>query len=429
MSLLYYYIKDYDVWRPFLQLLSYGCYHKAFIVKKLQVSGRTYDQHWARVRFFLPKDRLHVTRLGHQEIHSLQGDSYHAADNYLARTYRLHALTDKKAFYFLTLLSALQHTQIPLDENTLTSQVFAPLDRPLPEGITDISRSSVHRHLGELSDLGLISCVQENGHAAYRAAEDPLDCLNPAELNALLDAVCAYRTFSHLAAPGYLLEAAIRHRRASSHVPAAPMLQLKHIAPSRILDDAVAYTLLCCIKQHRTCSFFYRNERTKRHALPQRLLTDFHTGRQYLEALAPKRKSDDYTLSQRYRLDQMVKVEMGKRARPARKASVPAARTPSPLLLRFHVQSKREEARIRYRLRQRFPSAQRLRVIRRDAHTLEASLFQADALALVPWLRTFFPALEIPVTQDRQSTFLRQKLREDLEEAIANYEKSPTPVS
>lgn len=197
-----YYIKDYDTWRPFLQLLSYGCYHKAFVGKKLHLSDRTYDQHWARVRFFLPEDRLHVTRRSHREIHSLQGDSYQASPNYLARTYELHAITGKKAFYFLALLSALQHTKSPLDENTLTNQVLVPIDKPLPDGIGTVSRSSVHRHLKELSDLRLIICTQRNGHAFYTAYSHPLTKLCAGELDELRAAVCAYRTFSRLGASG-----------------------------------------------------------------------------------------------------------------------------------------------------------------------------------------------------------------------------------
>lgn len=421
-----YYIKDYDTWRPFLQLLSYGCYHKAFVGKKLHLSDRTYDQHWARVRFFLPEDRLHVTRRSHREIHSLQGDSYQASPNYLARTYELHAITGKKAFYFLALLSALQHTKSPLDENTLTNQVLVPIDKPLPDGIGTVSRSSVHRHLKELSDLRLIICTQRNGHAFYTAYSHPLTKLCAGELDELRAAVCAYRTFSRLGASGYLLENTICHLSPSSRCAGAPILQLKHIAPARILDDAAADALLYCITHHRTCTFLYRNEQTPRRALPQKLLTDFHTGRQYLEALAPKNKESVYSLSQRYRLDQIVKVTVGAKVQLPKKAISATVRS-SQLTLLFHPQSKKEGAHIRYRLRQRFPSEQELRLTRLDDGSLQAMLWQNDVLALIPWLRTFFPALKIPATSDKQTQLLRRRMKEDLEEALAKYEEILRP--
>lgn len=421
-----YYIKDYDTWRPFLQLLSYGCYHKVFVGKKLHLSARTYDQHWARVRFFLPEDRLHVTRRGHQEIHSLQGDSYQASLNYLARTYELHAVTGKKAFYFLALLSALQHTESPLDENTITSHVLAPINKPLPKGIASVSRSSVHRHLKELSDLGLIACTQQGGHTSYLAVPcDPLSTLDSAELEELCSAIRAYRTFSHLAAPGYLLEPTLcQHSPACG--AAAPILQLKHIAPARILDDAVADALLYCIEHRCACTFVYRNENFLRHALPQRLLTDFHTGRQYLEALAPRNKAAVYTLSQRYRLDQIAKVSVGSKI-PVPKKTPSPTREPAPLTLLFHPKDKKDAAHIRYRLRQRFPSERELTLSCRDDGVLRATLRLKDAPALVPWLRTFFPILEIPTSQDKHAQLLRRKMIDDLEEALANYESRIYP--
>ena len=46
---------DYDTMRPLLRYISYGCYHKPFLVKRLGRSARTYEENMARLRFFLPE--------------------------------------------------------------------------------------------------------------------------------------------------------------------------------------------------------------------------------------------------------------------------------------------------------------------------------------------------------------------------------------
>ena len=80
------YIADYDKLRMFLRYISYGCYHKQYLARQLGQSARSYEDNWARVRSFLPEDRLQAVRQGHREIHSLKGDSYHSAFNDLARS-------------------------------------------------------------------------------------------------------------------------------------------------------------------------------------------------------------------------------------------------------------------------------------------------------------------------------------------------------
>lgn len=86
------YIADYDKLRMFLRYISYGCYHKQYLARQLGQSARSYEDNWARVRSFLPEDRLQAVRQGHREIHSLKGDSYHSSFNDLARTYAIKSL-------------------------------------------------------------------------------------------------------------------------------------------------------------------------------------------------------------------------------------------------------------------------------------------------------------------------------------------------
>ena len=98
------YIADYDKLRMFLRYISYGCYHKQYLARQLGQSARCYEDNWARVRSFLPEDRLQAVRQGHREVHSLKGDSYHSSFNDLARTYAIKSLKSSSAFALLCLL-------------------------------------------------------------------------------------------------------------------------------------------------------------------------------------------------------------------------------------------------------------------------------------------------------------------------------------
>ena len=107
------YIADYDKLRMFLRYISYGCYHKQYLARQLGQSARSYEDNWARVRSFLPEDRLQAVRQGHREIHSLKGDSYHSAFNDLARTYAIKSLKSSTAFALLCLLQIFSSKAAP----------------------------------------------------------------------------------------------------------------------------------------------------------------------------------------------------------------------------------------------------------------------------------------------------------------------------
>ena len=178
------YIADYDKLRMFLRYISYGCYHKQYLARQLGQSARSYEDNWARVRSFLPEDRLQAVRQGHREIHSLKGDSYHSSFNDLARTYAIKSLKSSSAFALLCLLqvfsgkaarsgrearladaadtnganasagacSAADDGRGFLDEKTLLQYELVPTDRPFPKRVEDISRSTLHRYLCDLTD-------------------------------------------------------------------------------------------------------------------------------------------------------------------------------------------------------------------------------------------------------------------------------------
>lgn len=434
------YIKDYDTWRPFLRLLAYGCYHKGFAARRLHMSARSYEDNWARARQFLPAEQLTVTRIGHREIHSLRSDSYQMQDNFLAHTYGLRSFTGKTAFYRLALLAAIQNADTPLSERELAEHDLVPTDTELPAGITDISRSSVHRQLQELSALGLIEAVSWQGHTAYRAAANPLADLTTGEVQLLYAAICAYRQFARLTAPGYWLADTLRRLYPETlHEVPPPLLQLKHASITRVLDDDVAAQLLDCIAERHPCTFTYRLKKSCR-VLPLHLRTDFHTGRQYMLGLAANDDAPDrYSMTQEYHLADITDLEDLPDSIPA---PSPQPRT-APLHeveLRFHPAGPMDAQAIIARLRERFPEPDALRITTAPPENVTAASAGADAagaspapadrsvittclrvrdpLTLVPWLRTFYPALEVPASEPQ----LRQRLLADIEEALHHYE-------
>lgn len=199
------YIANYDKLRSFLRYISYGCYHKKYLAHQLNQSTRSYEDNWARVRFFLPENRLQAIRDGHREIHSLKGDSYRSSFNDLAKTYEIKTLTSSAAFALICILQVFSTSNEPIDEASLYQYELVPTDNYFPSKFTDISRSTLHRYLKELTNQGILICHNKNGRFFYQLAPNYLPKLTNSEVSWLQDAIAFYRNISLLGVPGYFL--------------------------------------------------------------------------------------------------------------------------------------------------------------------------------------------------------------------------------
>lgn len=436
------YIADYDKLRMFLRYISYGCYHKQYLARQLGQSARSYEDNWARVRSFLPEDRLQAVRQGHREIHSLKGDSYHSSFNDLARTYAIKSLKSSSAFALLCLLqvfsgkaarsgrearladaadtngtnasagacSAADDGRGFLDEKTLLQYELVPTDRPFPKRVEDISRSTLHRYLCDLTDQGLLERREESGRYSYRLAPDILGGLREDEASALLPAIAFYRNVSLIGMPGYFLEQSLRAR-----YPAAPCVevpcQFKHMTITRILDDDVLYALACCIAERRAVRFRYRGKGVL--AIPLRLITDFESGRQYLLAIRKRcTVSKRFTIAQSYRIDFMQEVQPARTIKNQPDVTLPERHT---LQLAFRYDDERGRDRLIYRIREHEPKA----TIHDDGlGTLHVALETVDDLKLMPWLRTFYPIVRV---EKDGPAHLAERMKIDIEEALKHY--------
>ncbi|WP_333686200.1 WYL domain-containing transcriptional regulator [Mitsuokella jalaludinii] len=430
------YIADYDKLRMFLRYISYGCYHKQYLARQLGQSARSYEDNWARVRSFLPEDRLQAVRQGHREIHSLKGDSYHSAFNDLARTYAIKSLKSSSAFALLCLLQVFSGKAVHfgredrltdaagmtgacgaaddgrdfLDEKTLLQYELVPTDRAFPKRVEDISRSTLHRYLCDLTDQGLLERREESGRYGYRLAPDILGGLREDEASALLAAIAFYRNVSLLGMPGYFLEQSLRAR-----YPAAPYgevpCQFKHMTITRILDDDVLYALACCIAEYRAVRFRYRGKGVV--AIPLRLITDFESGRQYLLAIRKRRTvSKRFTIAQSYRIDFMQEVQPAHTIKNQPDVTLPERHI---LRLAFRYDDERGRDHLIYRIREHEPKA----VIRDDSlGTLHVTFETVDDLKLMPWLRTFYPTVRV---EKDGPAHLAERMKIDIEEALKHY--------
>lgn len=411
------YIADYGKLRMFLRYISYGCYHKQYLARQLGQSARSYEDNWARVRFFLPEDRLQAVRQGHREIHSLKGDSYHSAFNDLARTYAIKSLTPSAAFTLLCLLQVFSEDDPSnfLDEKTLLQYELVPIDRPFPAQVDDISRSTLHRYLSDLTEQGLLERREDSGRYSYRIASNHLSGFSTEEVSTLLAAIAFYRNISLLGMPGYFLEQSLRAQYPESSCSEIPC-QFKHMTITRILDDDVLYCLAYCIVQHCAVHFTYRGKSIS--AIPLRLVTDFETGRQYLRAIRKRRAvSRHFTIEQSYRIDFIQAVHPARAIKNYPDVTPPKRHA---LRLTFRYDDARARSHIIYRIQEHEPEA----IICDDGRdTLHVTIEVVDDLKLMPWLRTFYPIVR--VEQDGPAR-LATRMQHDIEEALAHYGIRPT---
>lgn len=409
------YIANYDKLRSFLRYISYGCYHKKYLAQQLNQSPRSYEDNWARVRSFLPENRLQSIREGHREIHSLKGDSYRSSFNYLAKTYEIKTLTSSSAFALICILQVFSTSDEPIDEASLYQYELVPTDNYFPSKFTDISRSTLHRYLKELTNQGILVCHNKNGRFLYQLAPNYLQKLTNSEVSWLQDAIAFYRNISLLGVPGYFLSKTIHELYPDTIAPPLPA-QFKHTTITRIIDDDVLYCIAYGIVYHTTVYFSYRKKKIA--AIPQRIVTDFETGRQYLSAIRKRRTcSKLFTIAQSFRIDLIQDIRIGKVIK-----QIPPIEQPVPHTMQiiFTYIDEEHKHRLLYRIKEHSPQA----ILNDDGNgTIYCTLSVVDDLKLMPWLRTFYPHIQLKKDGPAQ---LKKRMRDDIKEALKNYDLCPT---
>ena len=411
------YIGDYDTLRPFLRYLSYGCHHKQYFQKHYGINARTYEDNLFRIRFFLPENMLLTQRQGHREIHTIKGDSYYSAHNFLHVTYQIKSCKPETVFYLLTILQIVENSDMPLSEQEIYNFRLIPEGNhypdllPLQDDDLGISSSTFKRYLRTLSALGLIKCNKHHSPKSYAAIANPLALLTPEEITELRYAIHYYMSIAPMSLPGYQLDTALQIMYSQPPMY-KPLCQFKHNRIVRTLDDCVIQEIITAIEQEQYLTFSYGSKAVA--AIPYHIYIDFLTGRQYLFALARRTcRSHVFSQPQTYRIDMMCNTKREKL--PANLHDKLYLKPEcKPLSLKLTCQDKKTMNGLIYRVCSRYPDAQLQHI---SPCQVICRIQLPDIMRALPWIRTLYPYVEII----EGNSWLTKRIKQDLQEALANY--------
>lgn len=398
------YISDYDKIRHFLRYISYGCYHKQYLAKKLGYSDRKYDNHWSQVRAFIPQDRLQDRLYQRRKYHSLRGDNYYNANNYLAKSFHIKSLTINECFLYITVLQILGQATQPLQAAEIIDEMYS-LDVNYCEDISVKSSATLYRFLKAMEQQGLIISTKQKKIVTYSLPVNPLKKLNPHEASTLITALAFYRNIKQLNFPFHYLEETIRQQYIS--IPKQKILfQFRHHRLVTILDELTAAFIIYCIKNKTSVKFKYNNSDKETTAIPLRLINNRYTNHQYLEALIDKHNP----LHQYFRLDKISNLV----STPQEHSPIPIQQKSSYVKLLLHTKTDADFKNLQAKISDKYSYAE----FNQDNPSL-VTIKADDPLQLLPWLRTLHPAIEI-----LEPSFLRKRIIQDIKEVLSNYENA-----
>ncbi len=422
------YISHYGSFRALLQFLTYGCFHKSHFKQRYRMSDRTYENHLARARMFLPKDKLHEFRHQRHVISSIRGDTYYSCENFLIRSYQVKTLQPTPTFYQFLLLQIFGASARPLSINEIWDH--PAFSRPLPRALSSakedspalkLDDSTIRRYLKELEELELLVSTTRDRELFFSCPDNPLSGLTAEELNALRYAIGFYKNVSLLSVPGYYLEDTLEAMYPKSPRSFVPC-QFVDNTFTRILDDELIDTILDALRQNENLRFSYHSQRPKGRAAeyivrPCRIMTDFTGGsRQYLIGWGRAVNAARITLM-RFRLDRMQALQLIAPVIPEKE--LPAhAKKRHVLTLRFSFDNAAEKERLQKRILEKCPDA---RFDFSETGSFLCTIETTDIRSFHPWIRTFFPQVE--VLEDSTGN-TRANIAKDIREALKNYGES-----
>ena len=415
---------NYETLRPFLRFISYGCYTKVDYPQ----SNHTYDNNLARLRRFLPPERLPDILPSPKNTLRLKGDAFIDSDNFLMNTFRAKRMTKYDLFYKFHLLRVLNTATTPLlsadllrkmETGTLTA-LNCPTDKG-PEDVMIQDINTMRRHLNDLIDIGLVITQSQGKRTSYRLAPNPLTGLSTSEQQELLAAVAFHKNDTLLSVPGYYLETTLRRMYPAASVYPS-MYQFKNLNFTRIIDDEIVFQILCAIEQKRLVTFHYTQEKNGKEiskiltVFPAAIITDYLTGsRQYLIAYAPVKTKHRtcYTLRQTFRLENISHLRFEK---PLSSKIVQYHQPKGiPILFRIFFSSPEERKRLLFRVKERFPHVS---FSDENENSILCKVHCLDHLRHAPWFRTLYPDVEVLHTP---RSYLCQYLENTRKETLKNY--------
>ena len=419
------YFSDHDQLRSFLRFISFGCFHKDDYKRLTGFSGSYYNLCLKLAMSCLPEGTLQSFQQHHQKHHLLRGDTYYTCNNYLANSYVMKRLTPRRLFYLAGFLQLVAAGPELTDWKQPASLTALSLETEEGEIIswehTDIVLQQV---LSFLTRQGYVIASGTKRRRIYKLAANPLTGLSLSEAEELFFALGFYRCIAPLGMPGYILADKLKELFPSLDSCFIPC-QFRNAAFTRILDDEVAAQLLLAAERGETVSFLYNSPKVLRYGsrqaakqeevVPRRLITDFvGGGRQYL--VTGKKEGGAQAILHLEQISGVKNEE--KKAQPesvseARQMAVSEPRR-VPLRLFFHLLPGQSESALKGRITELWPAAE----FAPGGQGFFCTLYAADLLQLIPLVRRFFPFAEVLPDEGHN---LRERVREDLKEALKNY--------
>lgn len=395
------YITDYDKLRDFLRHISYGCYHKQYLAKKLGYTDRKYDNLWSQVRSTLPEDRLLNRTLHRRKYHGLRGDAYYSSRNYLAKTYHIKSLTPVSTFIDIAIMQVLASTGTPQTAKEICELLADNVNPDDTSSSAYLEVSQIYKYLQSMTERGLITTAKSERTYIFALSPNPFTAMTRAELNILRNVICFYRNTAPFSFPFYYLEETIRLVGKLDHTKRS-YSQFKNTRLVTILDELTAMFILDCMENNLALQFTYNKKRVT--ALPVKLVTNHYTKHQYLIAF----DTDKRPIHQQFRLDKITNIKSCE----IDKHPAPVQKNLAKVVLKLHTETADELQNLIKRIQLRHPDAE---INADDACCV--TIYTTDTLQLFPWIRTLHPYAEIMAP-----TGLRKRMIQDLQEVLTNYE-------
>lgn len=410
------FLGEFQVIRPLIQLLGYGCFYRKVGVELLD-SPSTYSKNLLFLRQYIPK-YLKERKKGKLTILYFPSDSYHVQDNQLALLYSIKSITVERLFYKLFILFILGRSKEPIGFpkifKSLETDIIQQCQHPLPDNYIGDDQK-VRRHIAALVKEGAVHKIRQGNIIRYTLIPDILSTLTPEECKELYEGVRFYRNIALLNVPGAYIQQTMTKR---FNIPPHQFFQIKNNNIIRITDDEIINafiqaiqkkTIISCKYKTAPTDMFPRKER-KIVGLPFKIETDYLYNRQYIHF-------NEKGVCHIYRVDRLQDIEDNDE-----KTLPPPIKKPQTnahvLSLRLYHSTESEKTAIYQRIRTHFPQAD----IQKDTDTQSyCKLTVPDPRKLLPWLRTLHPYTQILPSDDPTVMDARNRMIQSIQEALKNY--------
>lgn len=420
------YIKSLDVLRPFIQLVSYGCYSRMQIKNRLHRAS-TYDRRLELLNFCLSPDSWRCAAAKKRHLFFFYNHAYQTVSNYVYPLFSMksidiqHVLCD---FIILDVMASspqgLLQKQIIDAVNNRLMKTFKDIDwekrqaGPLSSGKKEAYQllsqyihadslpwnSQIIRRIHDLERYGYI----ERNNKKYYISPWPLPDFSLEEQKELYYAITFYGAIFPLSLPGQDLLKTLK----LDHPTWPQKHQVRNRNAINMVNDDSLYLLQAAISKGIPISFRYHNKPKRWSGLPVRIKWDSYQRSYVVIQLHETRMTFKLSCMTDISLDKTQKKNIISNENHAEAATV---------TLKLHYTSPQNHQALLTTIYDHYPCAEEYN---RQGQFSFCRIRTEDVLALVPWLRTLHP--QVTVISDDKENKVQTRIKQDLKEALQNYD-------